>query len=286
MRQGSEATNDRMGRDDGDMNMDTDFMANDDVAQLLIMQLGGGRAYARERRKAYRNIVSEIYSPPRLTGYLSRFPNQHLAPGVALDLTTIDPLDGQPWDFDVAAKRERARDLLRRQRPKFLFGSPVCTPWCTWQTLNAVKYGNEGLLRRERTRSLVHLNFLAELYREQMDGGRYFVHEHPQLASSWDLPVIQRLMDDHRVQRVRADQCQYVRPPDHLRTSARLSDHEADRLHVQQQRSPKTTIQEMHWQRRTVRQTSRWSSRTVFRETCNDCGKVPCRISTCYTERL
>jgi len=56
---------------------------------------------------------------------------------------------------------------------------------------------------------MVHLNFLAELYREQMDGGRYFVHEHPQYAYSWKLPVIESLLQDPRVGRVRGDQCQY-----------------------------------------------------------------------------
>ena len=35
-----------------------------------------------------------------------------LIPGFALDLTTIDPSDGQPWDFDKPEKRERARKLL------------------------------------------------------------------------------------------------------------------------------------------------------------------------------
>jgi len=192
-----------------DDEMDMDFLANDDVASLLIMQLGGGRAFMRERKSAHRRIVSEIFSPPRVTGYLSRFPHKNLAPGVALDLTTIDPTDGRPWDFDSAVKRQRARALFEEQQPTFLIGSPVCTAWSTWQALNAVRYDNEDILKRERVRSMVHINFLIELYRRQMDGGRYFVHEHPAHATSWRIPGIQKLLEDPRVQRVQGDQCQY-----------------------------------------------------------------------------
>ena len=192
-----------------DVSMDAAFMQDDEVAQLLITQLGGGRSYARERRTAHRRVVSEIFSPPRLTGYLSRFPSKHLAPGVALDLTTIDVVDGLPWDFDIKVKRERARALLREQKPTFLVGSPCCTAWCTWQALNAVKHSREDQLRREQVRSAVHIRFLTELYQEQMDAGRYFVHEHPAYAASWNLAAIQRTLDDPRVQCVRGDQCQF-----------------------------------------------------------------------------
>ena len=79
----------------GDTAMDTDFIEGDDVATLLVMQLGGGRPYARERRAAYKRVVSEIFSPPMLKGHLFRFRNRYLAPGVALDLSTIDPTDGR-----------------------------------------------------------------------------------------------------------------------------------------------------------------------------------------------
>jgi hypothetical protein len=54
-------------------------------------------------------ILSEIYSPPRVTKILSSMPGHALAPGVALDLTCTDPFDGLPWDFDKPEKRQRAR---------------------------------------------------------------------------------------------------------------------------------------------------------------------------------
>ncbi len=195
---------------DDDLGMDVDLVTSDETSLFLLMQLGrGGRAYNRERRSAHRRIVSELFSPPRITGYLSEFPNEHLAPGFALDLTVRDPDDGEPWDFDRADKRAKARELFFKQQPLFLIASPVCRAWCSWQALNAVMHGNDMVLRRERTRSLVHLRFLAELYHEQIKAGRYFVHEHPEWASSWTLPVIQGVLAHATVERVRADQCQY-----------------------------------------------------------------------------
>ena len=33
---------------------------------------------------------------------------------------------------------------------------------------------------------MVHLDFVCQPYRDQMDAGRYFLHEHPASASSWE----------------------------------------------------------------------------------------------------
>jgi hypothetical protein len=203
---------------DGDMQVDGDdeaavvdsvFLLQDETTALIIDQLaGGGRAYAREKRAAVRKLVCEVFSPPRLTNHLSKFPNQYLAPGFSLDLTCVDPSDGQPWDFDRADKRKRALELVRRIRPKFLVGSPVCTPWSSWQALNNTRR-DPSVVQREKVRSMVHLRFMATLYAEQMAHNRYFLHEHPEFATSWETECIQEIMDHPQVQRVRGDQCQY-----------------------------------------------------------------------------
>ena len=49
--------------------------------------------------------VAEVYSPPKVTDLASRF---GLIPGFALDLSVCDPDDGEPWDFDNDAKREKS----------------------------------------------------------------------------------------------------------------------------------------------------------------------------------
>ena len=147
------------------------------MSLFLLMQLGHGRGYRRERRQAHRRIVSEIFSPPRITQHLSQFPRDDLAPGFALDLTVTDPDDGLPWDFNCAKKRAKARRLLQIQRPLFLFASPCCTAWCTWQALNEARYDRGDILKRERTAAAVHLQFLVSLYQDQVAAGRRFRRE-------------------------------------------------------------------------------------------------------------
>lgn len=76
----------------------------------LIANMGcSTRSYRRERRRGFNKIVSEIYSPPRVTRMLSSMPGHELVPGLALDVTCNDPDDGKPWDFDCPEKREKAR---------------------------------------------------------------------------------------------------------------------------------------------------------------------------------
>ena len=62
-------------------------------------------------------------------------PRYGLAPGFALDFTTTDD-KGIPWDFTKKSHRDRAEALLDEQRPMLLIGSPVCTPFSTWQFIN------------------------------------------------------------------------------------------------------------------------------------------------------
>ena len=100
--------------------------------------------------------------------------------------------------------------MVKEQQPIFLVGSPVCTAWCSWQALNESRPEcDQGLLRREKVRAAVHLDFVTMLYREQLMNGRYFVHEHPEAATSWSHPTINEILKDERVHRATCHQCQY-----------------------------------------------------------------------------
>ena len=97
---------------------------DDAVAAMMIEQLGGSRSYVRERRQAMRRVIlSEICSPPRVTKEIKHGRWRHILLGFALDLTVVDPTDGMPWDFSRRTKRERARDIMREQKPYVLIGS-------------------------------------------------------------------------------------------------------------------------------------------------------------------
>ncbi len=85
----------------------------------------------------------------------------------------------------------------------------MCTHFCTWQHLNAAKSKDVVAMQRARTAAIVHMNFVAELYQEQMQDGRYFLHEHPLSATSWVLASIDRLGRHPDVTRVHGDRCQF-----------------------------------------------------------------------------
>ena len=176
--------------------------------QLLGMLGGDTRKYQREKKQAFRRIVSEVYSPPRVTQLLRTMGNRDLLPGLAFDITCNDPADGKPWDFTLKAKRDRARALLRKQKPLFLIGSPVCTAWCSWQALNATRR-NPKTVEKEMIEARVHLDFVISLYVEQIAGGRFFLHEHPAYASSWSEDAMRELESTPGVRRITSDQCMF-----------------------------------------------------------------------------
>ena len=51
----------------------------------------------------------------------------------------FNPDDGQAPDFCSKAKRDKARRMIREQRPTLLIGSPMCTQFSSWQYLNFAK---------------------------------------------------------------------------------------------------------------------------------------------------
>ena len=205
---------------------------DDEVSDMLLAEMGSsGRIQRKDGRKAVRKLVSEIYSPPRVTELLRRTRSRHLMAGFALDLTVTDE-DGTPWDFTLRHKREKARRMIREQKPYMLIGSPACKGFSTWQALNLSKSKDPEAMRKAKVASIVHLDFVASLCREQADGGRYFLHEHPLQATSWRVTSIEQVLNRPDVERVHGDQCQFGGSRAARETEGR-TDQEAQRLHDQ-----------------------------------------------------
>ena len=182
---------------------------DDFVAQMMLQQLGAmGRNYKREARAGYKHLVSEIYSPPRITAELKKQRRGCLLPGFAFDITCEDPDDGQAWDFSRRDKREKARRLLRQQRPYMIIGSPECKAFSTWMALNEAKSADPHRIRLAKTQALTHLHFVASLYHDQIEAGRYFIHEHPKWATSWQEGVMKGIAGMPEVGIAHCDQCQ------------------------------------------------------------------------------
>ena len=148
--------------------------------------------------------VAEVYSPPRIVTVAEA---AGLRGGFSLDLTV--PYEGERWDFAKKSCRDKALDLVRRDKPYLLIGSPPCTAWSNLQNLNACRPGGRAKVDAAKQRARIHLVFCVRLYREQLRAGRYFLHEHPKLASSWAEDCVKSLAQDPTVMKTEIDQCAY-----------------------------------------------------------------------------
>ena len=173
----------------------------------------GGKAWKRKKLNWLKTIakvpgvvpvskvqVVELYSPERVNKVAKE---RGMATGLSLDLTT-------GWNFDKQEDKDLAEKYIREQKPLFVIGSPMCTMFSQLQALN--KKWNEKRAEEYEARlrkAEAHMRFAVKMYRIQMEGGRYFVHEHPAGATSWRLPIIRKLWAEDGVRAVVADQCEF-----------------------------------------------------------------------------
>ena len=97
--------------------------ANDEIMNVVRALGGSDRKFKRHRDRALQAVVSEIYSPPRVTAAAKLLSELRVIPGFALDLTTADE-DGSLWDFDSKVMRDRAMARVWSERPLLLTSSP------------------------------------------------------------------------------------------------------------------------------------------------------------------
>ena len=97
---------------------------------------------------------------------------------------------------------------IKDERPLLLIGSPMCTAFLTLQRVNNA-FRDKATVEAERRRAVMHLEFCVELYREQLKHGRYFLHENPGFASSWQAEAMQELEKEVGVRTSVIDQCLY-----------------------------------------------------------------------------
>ena len=128
-------------------------------SQKLLGSIGGVKT---------KTVISELYSPPRVAAEIRRSQNEFLTPGFAFDIIVNDHDDGRPWDFSIPAKREKAREILRKQRPYVLIGSPMCTAFSTWQFLTDARRSNAAAAEAAEAKAIQHMNFAASFYLEQI----------------------------------------------------------------------------------------------------------------------
>ena len=173
-----------------------------DQAILNIVGIQGGciQSYRKSREPAVRNMISELYFPPRITDAAALLHKLEITPGFAVDRTN-------DWDFNEKSRRDEAVRRVKEEEPQLLVGSLPCTAYCQLQLIYHHKR-DPAVVAWETARADVHLAFCAKLYEEQHRHGRYILHEHLAGATSWGEDSIKKVMNMCGVDQVILHQCQ------------------------------------------------------------------------------
>ena len=142
--------------------------------------------------------VSEVYSPPRVATAATR---RGLTAGTSFDITT-------GWDLLDPEVQRRCRAKIIEEKPNLLIASVMCRDWSQIMNINWERMGSDEKTRR-MNEARIHLDFVCSLLRLQHDQGRYFVHEHPQGAGSWQEAVIIETQRHTGADILTIDQCCY-----------------------------------------------------------------------------
>ena len=147
--------------------------------------------------------VVEVYSPPRIVEMVWKM---GLRVGWGLDLITYDE-EGRPWDFNNKHMRNAAIRKVIQDKPVLLIGGPMCAPFSAMININYSKMTEEKNNQMEYGRR--RLEFCMRLYELQWREERYFLHEHPQAASSWKEECVRKMLRRQGVVKVTGDQCRF-----------------------------------------------------------------------------
>lgn len=126
----------------------------------------------------------------------------------ALDLRTTKE-DGTPWDFNKSADRRLAFQLIEKDCPDWVIGSPPCTAFCVWNMYMNYPKMDPDVVKQKIAEGERHLKFCTKIYRHQLAKGKHFLHEHPAGARSWHHPSILAVRKMEGVGVVRGDQCMF-----------------------------------------------------------------------------
>ena len=154
--------------------------------------------------------VAELDSLPRIVqeAGLREYGGRKLKPGWSLDLTADDSETRQPWDLSDGKVRSKARELIKYGKPYMVICSPMCTSFSQMQNINKNRRDPETI-RRELDDAEDHIQFVMSICATQLREHRYFIFEHVDGASSWQMAEVKKLMAAYCVETVNLDMCAF-----------------------------------------------------------------------------
>ena len=124
-------------------------------------------------------------------------------------MNTVDPDDGEPWDFNDTAKRLKAVQPLERDKPDMIMLGPICNPFCSLNLGWNFERMSMGNVNDRVEDGMRHLSFSVHLALKQVKAGRYFAFEHPVGAASWETRVMRMLARLPGCRQVEFDFCAF-----------------------------------------------------------------------------
>jgi len=150
--------------------------------------------------------IAEIYSPSRV-GAAAKKLGFNLGENKAFDL--IEDENGRSWNFTRRDHRDKVRKIIQQMQPYVVIGSPPCTEWTRLnRNINHPRMHPEEV-RRRMWEARVHMEFVAQIYKDQLRAGRHFLHEHPASADSWKEPQMRWLGGRPEVESIVSHMCRF-----------------------------------------------------------------------------
>ena len=146
--------------------------------------------------------ATAILNPSKFASCATRL---GLREGFAVDLTTARA-NGTMWDLSLEDDKAELRRVQNREQPELLVGSPPSDEFSS--LLNTCVEAREvSKLRTEKIEPQIRA--CVQSYKLQMEMRKHFVHEHPEVSSSWQMPEVQSLINDPRVYSIDGPMCRW-----------------------------------------------------------------------------
>ncbi len=85
----------------------------------------------------------------------------------------------------------------------------MCTMFSQLQNLRKRTEEGDRLFEEKFRRAVTHIEFCVKIYKHQDDNRRYYLHEHPQTATSWQLKVMRSLAATPKAIEIVSHLCQF-----------------------------------------------------------------------------
>ena len=140
----------------------------------------------------------ELFNPGKFTARA-----QDLSPGIVIDMNV---------DSEKAMRVDTYRVQARHDiDPLIVLAVPPCTVFhrCRIVTKSIMEPQNG----KRNMRMVSHSYDFQDVCWDQISRGKFFLHEHPATASSWDLPMIRESAEHPGVTIVTGDMCRWGMDP-------------------------------------------------------------------------